>query len=151
MLLLYKFFENTHIDYHEIIVDFYPALHSKLSMASNDRLVYQITQNQGEQLTCYNGLYQHILQKADTQWQRAEYDPRDNLLIQFWEGDYKGENYRFILLSDKLNEVGESFDVNILIGQTTQARDQLAYENEFKCNTNGYFNVCNSYWLYYWE
>lgn len=74
------------------------------------------------------GLYAHILQKAGDQWQRAEYDPRDNLLIQFWEGDYKGENFRFILLSDKLYEVGESFDVNILIGQTTQARDQLAYE-----------------------
>lgn len=123
-----QIFENTHIDYHEIIVDLPSATFETLSMASNDRLVYQITQNQGEHLTGYNGLYQHILQKADTQWQRAEYDPRDNLLIQFWEGDYKGENFRFILLSDKLYEVGESFDVNILIGQTTQARDQLAYE-----------------------
>ena len=97
-------------------------------MAPNDRLVYQITQNKGEHLTGYKGLYKHILEKAKNNWQRSEYDPRDNLVMQFWEGYYKGENYRFILLTDRLYEVSESFDVHILIGQTTQARDQLAYE-----------------------
>ena len=126
-----QIFENTHIEYQEIMIDLPSATFKTLSMASNDRLVYQITQNEGEHLTGYEGLYKHILAKAKNNWQRSEYDPRDNLVMQFWEGDYKGENYRFILLTDRLYEVSESFDVHILIGQTTQARDQLAYEMNF--------------------
>lgn len=126
-----QIFENTNIEYQEIMIDLPSATFKTLSMASNDRLVYQITQNEGEHLTGYEGLYKHILAKAKNNWQRSEYDPRDNLVMQFWEGDYKGENYRFILLTDRLYEVSESFDVHILIGQTTQARDQLAYEMNF--------------------
>jgi two-component system sensor histidine kinase TctE len=127
-----QIFENTHIDHNEIIVDLPSATFETLSMASTDRLVYQITQNDDEHLTGYKGLYAVINNKAGTSWQRSEYDPRDNLEIKFWEGDYKGENFRFILLSDKLYEVGKAFDINILIGQTTQARDKLAYEMNLK-------------------
>lgn len=48
-----QIFENTNIDYHEVLVDLPSATFETLSMASNDRLVYQITQNKGEHLTGY--------------------------------------------------------------------------------------------------
>lgn len=105
-------------------VDLPVSAFETLSLAENDRVFYQIRSLDSEHLTGYrdlpidSGAEAQLLERVQQQTPEPVY----------FSADYSGEPVRFLLFSKVLTETHYFDIITIQIGQTTQARQDLAEE-----------------------
>lgn len=115
--------ENTNLVNGEVLVNLPWSAFETLAAAPDDRVFYQITNQDGRHLTGYTDLPSPPIEKnADAD--NRNYSP----LPQFFDDVYSGELMRFISYSKLLTETDYSGEIQILIGQTVQAREAMANE-----------------------
>ncbi len=113
--------ENTNLLDQRVVIDLPVSAFETLALAPSDKAFYGITLADGTLLTGYGDLPQSNQPSPVT-------DASDEVMPVYYDASYKGEKVRFITLSKRLIEADDSRVVNITLGQTTLARNQLASE-----------------------
>ena len=115
--------ENINLLDRKVIVDLPVSAFETLALAPEDRAYYSVTSEAGSLLTGYSDLPSstHVI-ASDARAQENSSSPI------YFDSLYRGENVRFITITKRLIESDYSEIVHVTIGQTTQARQQLADE-----------------------
>lgn len=121
--------ESIHSQDGEVVINLPRSAFELLSLAPEDRLFYAINDQHEGFLTGYSGLPK--LPRAD-RGKSQGLDARDHLSPRFFERNYSGEAVRFLTLTKPLIESGGVREVEITLGQTQRARQQLAQDISFK-------------------
>ncbi|KUJ73161.1 histidine kinase [Ruegeria marisrubri] len=108
--------ESISISDGELVIDLPVSAFELLALAKDDRIAYQVRGVDGRVLTGYDDL------PVPTRAQQPGPDEA------FFDAGFKGEPARFLRLTRRFAERSLSGDVEVIVGQTLLARNELAYD-----------------------
>lgn len=116
--------ENIHLQDGEVVVDLPQAAFKTLSLSPNDRAFYAIRESDGRLVTGYDGL-PPAPKPSDKYHLSNAMDPLEHY---FYNADFRSAQVRFIVIRNRYNDVNSDKSIDITLGQTLTARQELAQE-----------------------
>lgn len=116
--------ENIHLQEGEVVVDLPQAAFKTLALAPNDRAFYAIRETEGRLITGYDALptAPGISLKTSLNGALAPFEHT------FYNADFLSAQVRFLVIRNHYNDVNSGRDIEITLGQTLHARQELASE-----------------------
>jgi len=116
--------ENIRLQDGEVVVDLPQAAFKTLSLSPNDRAFYAIREAGGRLITGYDKLPTRSDNKGNNLLNNSV-APFEHT---FYNADFLSAQVRFIVIRNRYNDVNSTRDIEITLGQTLQARQELAHE-----------------------